>query len=158
MSLWEDIVNKNKASNPGYTGYNSEGNWVNQNQGNAYMTPDLGGSLVDISTMSNKELNDFALYNPKAMQNAGLEGYTVSTDNMKGLSADGADTSWFSENKDMLNAGLGLGQLGLGALNYSANKKSLESQLETQKQNRELQQARADNKTGIQNKFQSVWG
>ena len=68
-----------------------------------------------------------------------------------------SDASWFSENKDMLSAGLGLGQLGLGVLNYNANKKQLESDLATAQQARQLALARAANKTGIQNKFQSVW-
>lgn len=63
---------------------------------------------------------------------------------------------WFSQNKSMIGAGIGLGQLGLGYLNYSANKKGLESDLASAEQARRLNEEAAQNKRTIQDKAQSA--
>lgn len=67
---------------------------------------------------------------------------------------------WFTDNKAMLGAGLGLGQLGLGFLNYQANKEGLESDLATAEQARRLNEERAQNKRDITSKAQAAlrWG
>lgn len=67
---------------------------------------------------------------------------------------------WFTDNKAMLGAGLGLGQLGLGFLNYQANKEGLESDLATAEQARRLNEERAQTKRDISSKAQSSlrWG
>lgn len=67
---------------------------------------------------------------------------------------------WFTDNKAMLGAGLGLGQLGLGFLNYQANKEGLESDLASAEQARRLNEERAQNKRDITSKAQAAlrWG
>lgn len=67
---------------------------------------------------------------------------------------------WFTDNKAMLGAGLGLGQLGLGFLNYQANKKGLESDLASAEQARRLNEERAQNKRNMTSKAQAAlrWG
>lgn len=67
---------------------------------------------------------------------------------------------WFTDNKTMLGAGLGLGQLGLGFLNYQANKKGLESDLASAEQARRLNEERAQNKRNMTSKAQAAlrWG
>lgn len=101
------------------------------------------------------KMEDYAFENDLNTEAVGLD----ASGNPMDLGDTAIDnTSWFSENKDMINAGMGLGQLGLAALNYNANKDLFNSQLKSEKQNRELKQARADNKTGMQDTFKSVWG
>lgn len=63
---------------------------------------------------------------------------------------------WFSQNKDMVAGGIGLGQLGLGILNYGQNKKALESDLASAEQARRLNEEAAQNKRTIQTKTQSA--
>lgn len=67
---------------------------------------------------------------------------------------------WFTDNKAMLGAGIGLGQLGLGFLNYQANKEGLESDLASAEQARRLNEERAQNKRDMASKAQAAlrWG
>lgn len=71
----------------------------------------------------------------------------------------GADTGlagWFGKYETPIAAGLGLGQLGLGYLNYSLNKKGLKSDLADAEQKRQLLADKAANKKNIANAFSSV--
>ena len=63
---------------------------------------------------------------------------------------------WFKDNKDMIGAGLGAAQLGLGILNFNQNKKALKSDLASAEQARRLNEERAQNKRTIQNKAQTA--
>lgn len=67
---------------------------------------------------------------------------------------NGGLSNWFSSNKDLIAGGMGLGQLGLGYLNYAQNKKALESDLASAEQARRLNEEAAQNKRNIQNKAQ----
>lgn len=67
---------------------------------------------------------------------------------------NGGLSNWFSSNKDLIAGGIGLGQLGLGALNYAQNKKALKSDLASAEQARRLNEEAAQNKRNIQNKAQ----
>lgn len=67
---------------------------------------------------------------------------------------NGGLSNWFSSNKDLIAGGIGLGQLGLGALNYTQNKKALKSDLASAEQARRLNEEAAQNKRNIQNKAQ----
>lgn len=108
---------------------------------------------------------DTSKYTPEQWQALGTLGAKVddsgklmlnSADlNLSGKS--GLDVGdWFSNNKSIIGAGIGLGQLGLGYLNYAANKKGLESDLESAEQARKLNEERAQNKRNIQGKAQSA--
>lgn len=95
-------------------------------------------------------------YTPE-VQNAVVDsaknlGYTPPTQTGASQGLGG----WFSENKDMIAGGIGLGQLGLGILNYRQNKKALESDLASAKQARQLNEEKAQNKRTIQNKAQTA--
>jgi|CEGF01.1.fsa_nt_gi hypothetical protein len=107
---------------------------------------------------------DTSKYTPEQWQNLGALGAKVNDSGR--LMLDGTDLNlseksglgvgdWFSNNKSMIGAGTGLGQLGLGYLNYSANKKGLESDLASAEQARRLNEEAAQNKRNIQNKAQS---
>lgn len=78
-------------------------------------------------------------------------GYTAPT-----ISASTGIGNLFSKNKDMIGFGLGIGQLGLGVLEYGQNKKALESDLASAEQARRLNEEAAQNKRNIQNKAQSA--
>lgn len=79
-------------------------------------------------------------------------GYTPPTQTGASAGLGG----WFKDNKDMIGAGLGAAQLGLGILNYNQNKKALKSELESAEQARRLNEERAQNKRTIQNKAQTA--
>lgn len=79
-------------------------------------------------------------------------GYTPPTQ----IGASQGLGGWFKDNKDMIGAGLGAAQLGLGILNYRQNKKALESDIASAEQARRLNEEKAQNKRTIQNKAQTA--
>ena len=116
-----------------------------------YQTPYTNAATSTTSTMDGLKIADTAgVQTP--LTDAALKGATLGSE--QGLG------QWFTDNKAMLGAGLGLGQLGLGFLNYQANKKGLESDLATAEQARRLNEERAQTKRDISSKAQSSlrWG
>lgn len=73
-----------------------------------------------------------------------------------GGGADAGLAGWFGKYEAPIAAGLGLGQLGLGYLNYSMNKKGLKSDLADAEQKRQLLADKAVNKQNIANDFRTV--
>lgn len=116
-----------------------------------YQTPYTNAATSTTSTMDGLKIADTAgVQTP--LTDAALKGAPLGSE--QGLG------QWFTDNKAMLGAGLGLGQLGLGFLNYQANKKGLESDLATAEQARRLNEERAQTKRDISSKAQSSlrWG
>ena len=116
-----------------------------------YQTPYTDAATSTANTMDGLKIADTAgLQTPYT--DAAFKGTSLGSE--KGLG------QWFTDNKEMLGAGLGLGQLGLGFLNYQANKKGLESDLATAEQARRLNEERAQTKRDISSKAQSSlrWG
>ena len=124
--------------------------------------PDVNKGLNN-SVFANYAKPEIADYTNSYIPNLkfGYDGKVIGTENTltpnmgEGISRDSIE-DWFSKNKSMLGAGVGLGQLGLGYLNYRANKRGLESDLASAEQERRLKQQRAENKLAIQNKAQSA--
>lgn len=75
-----------------------------------------------------------------------------------GLVAADSDTlgDVFAKYKTGIGAGIGLGQLGLGLLNYNLNKKGLESGLATAAQKRDLLAKAQVNRENIASKARSA--
>lgn len=119
------------------------------------------GWYEDIFGKNKSTVTDSALRNPYSFEYADKQTGLNEIGSIDAGKADlGLDTgggNFFTDNKDAIGAGIGIGQLGLGMLNYSANKKGLESDLASAQQARELAKARADNKIGMQDKFQKAW-
>ena len=116
-----------------------------------YQTPYTNAATNTTSTMDGLKIADTAgVQTP--LTDAAFKGATLGSE--QGLG------QWFTDNKAMLGAGLGLGQLGLGFLNYQANKKGLESDLATAEQARRLNEERAQTKRDISSKAQASlrWG
>ena len=89
-----------------------------------------------------------------------IPGYLKADSGIPALDIDGgADAGlagWFGKYETPIAAGLGLGKLGLGYLNYSLNKKGLKSDLADAEQKRQLLADKAANKKNIANDFKSV--
>lgn len=162
-TMWNDILNRgNKTAglgDTGFVGFDNDGNWLNQNQGTALVAPDAGGSMVDLSTMSNSQINDFALSNPVAMQKLGESGYTVSTDNLAGVQAPGTTVDPTAIT-GLQKAQIGLAGLGAGLnyLNYGLNKDKTKATIDSLRSQTDLAQKRYSDKSAAKASHNKVFG
>jgi len=125
------------------------------NQGQ-FVCEGLGASAYG-ATINSPIVSDNSSIVPKG--DIGNVGPTqVTADIMKDYIPGVSGGGWFTQNKGMIDAGLGLGQLGLGYLGYQSQKKQIASNIADAEQRRRLNEEAAQNKRNIQAKAQSVFG
>lgn len=153
VSGWSDGYGLGNSSNLAKSLVN--GPEVYANASNGLVSNYFSKPLPTEETIGNM-MNELAGVDSNALAGTVFDGTSIiNKDSGLGNPSSGVG-DWFSDNKSMIGAGIGLGQLGLGYLNYSANKKGLESDLKSAEQARRLNEEAAQNKRNIQSKTQSA--